>query len=248
MSSRNIKMIVEYDGGRYDGWTRLGKGESENTVSNKLVEVLRKMTDEDIELFAALRTEKGVHAHCQVVNFKTNVSMKCYEIRNYLNRYLPRDIAVTYVCEVPERFHSTLNAKSRTYMYRVDTREVSNVFDRKYTYYSFDKPDVKAMKEAAEHIVGTYDFKHLSTAKKNKSTVRTVKSIDIYDDGEELTISIKADDFLHNMARIIIDILLKAGSGELTPEAVGLIVEGKDYSYEPVPAQAQGLFLENVEY
>ena len=125
MALKNIKLTLEYDGGRYDGFVRLGKNESTNTIHNKLKEVLDKMTGEDVKLSAAARTEKGVHAHEQVVNFKTECSMKCLDIRNYLNRYLPRDIAVVNVCEMPERFDSALGAKSKTYLYRIDIRNVN---------------------------------------------------------------------------------------------------------------------------
>ena len=90
---RNIKLTLEYDGGRYQGWARLGKNESNNSISNKLIEVLEKMTGErDIELFCGCRTEVGVHAYAQVVNFKTECSIKCIEMKHYLNRYLPMDI------------------------------------------------------------------------------------------------------------------------------------------------------------
>lgn len=248
MSARNIKMIIEYDGGRYDGWSRLGKDESTNTIENKIVEVLGKMVGEKVELFAAVRTEKGVHAHCQVVNFKSSTNMKLYEIRNYLNRYLPQDIAVVNVSEVPERFHSTLNAKKKTYMYRIDTRDVPNVFDRKFVYYSFNKLDISAMQEAATYILGEHDFKRFSTVKKNKSTVKNIYDVEVYDDGQEIQISITANDFLHNMARIIIGVLIEVGSGRLDICEVKNILEGKESSYEMIPAEAKGLFLEDVTY
>ena len=75
---RNIRLILEYDGGRYQGWARLGKNESNNSISNKVIEVLEKMTEEkEIELFCGCRTEVGVHAYAQVVNFKTECSLKC---------------------------------------------------------------------------------------------------------------------------------------------------------------------------
>ena len=95
---RNIKLTIEYDGSRYQGWTRLGKNESNNTISNKIIEVLKKMTGEYlIELNCGCRTEVGVHAYAQVANFKTECDMPLAEIKHYLNRYLPMDIAITGV-------------------------------------------------------------------------------------------------------------------------------------------------------
>ena len=143
---RNIKLTLEYDGSRYQGWQRLGKNESSNTIANKIIEVIKKMTNEDVELFCGARTEVGVHAYAQIVNFKTTSDMKLWEIKQYLNRYLPMDIAVTDIEEKPERFHASLNATSKIYMYRMAIGEVPSVFERKYTYYVFKKPDVDVMK------------------------------------------------------------------------------------------------------
>ena len=129
---RNIKLTIEYDGSRYQGWTRLGKDESGNTISNKITEVLKKMTEEDdLELFCGCRTEVGVHAYAQIANFRTSCSISTQNIKHYLNRYLPMDIAIIEVEEVPERFHAQLNATSKTYVYRMTIDDVPSVFDRK---------------------------------------------------------------------------------------------------------------------
>ena len=114
ISLRNIKLTIEYDGSRYQGWTRLGKDESNNTISNKILEVLKKMTgEEQIEIFCGCRTEVGVHAYGQVANFKTGSNMDILDMKRYLNRYLPMDIAIVNVEEVSKRFHSRLNAVSK---------------------------------------------------------------------------------------------------------------------------------------
>lgn len=89
-------------GSRYQGWTRLGKDESNNTISAKIIDVLGKMTGEkNIELNCGCRTEVGVHAYAQVANFKTSSNLSTKDIQHYLNRYLPMDIAITEVEEVP---------------------------------------------------------------------------------------------------------------------------------------------------
>lgn len=244
---RNIRLVLEYDGGRYQGWARLGKNESSNAVSNKIIEVLEKMTGEkELELFCGCRTEVGVHAYAQVVNFKTECSMKCLEIKRYLNRYLPFDIAVMDVREMPERFHAQLNAVSKTYIYRMTINEVPSVFDRKYTYHCFKTPDIQLMQQAAQSLIGKHDFKNFSTAKKSKSTLRTIQDIEIYGDSEEIQITIQADDFLHNMARLIIGTLLDVGNGTRKKEDIEKIFAGKAAVSEP--CDPKGLFLQEITY
>lgn len=243
---RNIKLTIEYDGSRYQGWVRLGKNESTNTISNKILEVIRKMTGEDVELFCGARTEVGVHAYAQVANFKTNTEMKDYEIQHYLNRYLPMDIAIISVEDVPERFHAQLNAKSKIYIYRATISDVPSVFDYKYTYHCFRRPDMKAMKEASKLLLGKHDFKNFSTVKHNKSTEREMYRIDIYDDGEEMQISMHADDFLHNMQRTIVGTLLDIGLGTRKPEDITAIFNGEQPA--SAPCDPKGMYLQEVLY
>lgn len=243
---RNIKLTLEYDGARYQGWQRLGRGESTNTVSNKVSEVIHKMTAEDVELFCGARTEVGVHAYGQVVNFKTTSDMKPYEIQHYLNRYLPMDIAVLSAEEVPERFHASLNAKARTYLYRVAVGEVPSVFERKYTYYAFKTPDVKVMQQAALLMAGKHEYKNFSTVKKSKSTEKEVYEIEISRDKDEIQISIRAKDFLHNMPRMMAGTLLDIGLGKRKAECIEAIFAGEEEA--SAPCDPKGLFLKAVEY
>ena len=245
---RNIKLTIEFDGSRYHGWQRLGKGESDNTVENKLMEVLQKMTGETNELNCGCRTEVGVHAYAQVVNFKTKSDLKLYEMKNYFNRYLPMDIAVLEAEEVPERFHASLNAKSKTYLYRIAIGDVPSVFDRKYTYYCFHKPDLERMKDASKLLLGKHDFKDFSSVKKSKSTVKEIDNIDIYQNAKEVQITIKANDFLHNMARMLVSTLLEIGLGNRNIGDIEKILDPNSVETGNAPASAQGLFLQEIEY
>ncbi len=245
---RNIKLTIEYDGSRYLGWQRLGKGESDNTIENKLLELIKRMTGEEVELNYGCRTEVGVHAYAQIANFKTKTDLKLYEIKNYFNRYLPMDIAVIEVEEVPERFHATLNAKTKTYLYRIAIGDVPSVFDRKYTYYCFKRPELPLMKEAAAKLLGKHDFKDFSTVKKSKSTVKELHSIDIYQDSKEIQITICANDFLHNMARMLVATLLDIGLGTRKAEELDRILDPSSPEVASAPASAQGLFLQEIEY
>lgn len=245
---RNIKLTIEYDGSRYQGWQRLGKDESTNTITNKITEVIKKMTNEDIELFCGSRTEVGVHAYGQVASFKTTTDMTLIEIQHYLNRYLPMDIAITDIEEKPERFHASLNATSKIYMYRISVSEVPSVFERKYVYHSFKRPDVDLMKQAAILLVGKHDFKKFSTVKKNKSTVKEIYDIDVYDDGEELQITLHGNHFLHNMARMILGTLLDIGVGNRKKEDIELIFDSNSDVAASAPADPKGLYLQEVLY
>lgn len=245
---RNIKLVIEYDGSRYDGWKVTATGKAV-TIQDKIESVLEKMLGKKTELVGAARTESGVHAYGQIANFKADTDLKPYQIKHYLNRYLPQDIAVLEVADVPERFHSSFNAKSFKYEYKISVAEVNNVFERKYNYYSFDKLDTILMKEAAKELIGKHDFKAFSDNKRmKKSTIREIYSIDIYGDNNEVIITIHGDDFWPNMVRIIVGTLIEIGRGDREVSCIKEILDSKNRDLAGETAPAQGLFLQEVLY
>ena len=250
---RNIQLIIEYDGSRYDGWQKAVTTAKTTTkggaVQEKIEEVLSKMEETPVELTGAIRTEAGVHAYRQVANFRTESKKKTYEIKQYLNRYLPRDIAVLEALEVNDRFHAAFNAKGFVFEYHITIGEVPSVFDRKYNYYCFKKPDIKAMKAAAEKLMGTHDFKAFSDNKRmKKSTVRTISDIDIYSSETEITITVAGDDFWPNMVRNLVGTMLDVGLGELSAEELPDIIASGDRERIGRAVDPKGLFLADVKY
>ena len=111
---KNIKLTIQYDGTRYQGWQKPGKKGNSNTISGKLTEVISRITDEETTLFAGAKTDTNVHADAQIVNFKTNTTLSALKLKQELNHYLPQDIAIISAEEVSERFHASLNAQTIT--------------------------------------------------------------------------------------------------------------------------------------
>jgi len=210
---KNFKLTVSYDGTRYNGWQK--QGNTKNTIQERFENILQKMCDANIEVYASGRTDAGVHALGQVINFKCETYKNADEVKEYINRYLPDDILVLKAEEADERFHSRLCAKSKTYEYTIVT-EKPDVFIRKYVYRIEGSPDISKMRKAAEKICGTHDFKGFSSlGKTKKSTVREVNFINIEHNGSTIRIIINANGFLYNMVRIICGTLLEIGTGEL---------------------------------
>lgn len=243
----NFKITVQYDGTRYNGWQRLG--DDANTIQGKIEDVLSRMTGHRVEINASGRTDKGVHALGQVANFKINSDMSASDIKDYLNRYLPEDIAVTDICQVDERFHSRLCVKSKTYVYRIHNSSVPDVFRYKYMYTVEEKLDIASMQKTAEQFLGTHDFIGFSSVKKNKkSTVRTIYKISVEKIGDEVEIVVTGNGFLYNMVRIIAGTILEAGLGQRVPESVPEIFENKVRSEAGKTLPAKGLTLINADY
>ena len=145
---RNIRMTIQYDGSRYKGWQKQNiKGTSVSTIQDKIEKVLSKMTGEEIQVIGCGRTDTGVHADKYTANFKTNSEKKIPEMLKYLREFLPEDISVTSLREVSDRFHSRLNAISKTYVYTIDNNKFANVFLKKYAYHVEGQLDIEKMKQ-----------------------------------------------------------------------------------------------------
>ena len=244
---RNIKMYLQFDGSRYAGWQRLG--DKDNTIQAKLEELLSKMASEEINVVGCSRTDKGVHAKSLVCNFFTNSNMTIKEIEDYINRYLPDDIVAFNLLEVEERFHSRYNAKSKFYRYTIDNNKYQDVFTRKFTTHIPEKLNLPAMQEAANMLVGNFDFAAFTTMKsKKKDAVRNILSIKISRENNYIYIDFEGDGFLHNMIRIITGTLVRVGKRELTPMDVKSILESKDRSISGPMMESKGLCLMEVRY
>ncbi len=247
MRKKNMALLLEHDGSRYDGWQR--QGNTDNTIEGKLEKILERLTGACQQVHGSGRTDAGVHAAGQVANVCLDTDMSEGELRDYLNRYLPEDIKVLQVREVPERFHSRLWAKEKTYTYYIDMDEKSSVFARKYTYAVGKGLDVGAMEQAVGYLVGTHDFAGFcSNKKKKKSTVRTIKDIRFQVSKNCLSVSVTGDGFLYNMVRILVGTLIEIGLGKRTPDSVKEVLDCRDRQAAGFMAPARGLFLVSVVY
>ncbi len=243
----NYKLTLQYDGGRYKGWQRLGQGEA--TIQDKLEQVLTQLTKQSIEIIGCSRTDAGVHALAQVANFKTNHFFSSKEVMNYLNRYLPRDITVIEVDQVEEQFHARYHAKDKTYLYRIWNKEYSNPFMRKYSMHVNEALDLKEMRLASSYMLGTHDFTAFSNAKsKKKSMIRTIYSIEFEENDGFINIRIRGDGFLYNMVRWMVGTLIAVGLGRVKSEELPEIFDAKQRNRTGDLADAAGLYLEKVTY
>ena len=243
---RNLRLDICYDGTRYRGWQRLpGR---DDTIQGKLETTLSRILGEPIEISGSGRTDAGVHAKHQIANFHCGSTMTCEEILQELRRYLPEDIGIHSCKDASPRFHARLNAKEKTYLYRIWCSDAPCVFDRRYVAVMPEALDLNAMKAAAGHLCGEHDFSAFcGNAKMKKSTVRFIRSIEILPCGEELHLRFTGNGFLHNMVRILTGTLIEVGRGERSPDSIPALF-GSKRAEAGFLAPAKGLCLEEVMY
>lgn len=243
----NYRLLVQYDGGRYKGWQRLGAGE--NTIQAKIESVLSELVGREIEIIGSSRTDAGVHALAQVANFRVSENLGESEVNDYLNRYLPHDISVVEVTRVPENFHARYNAKGKTYLYKIWNREYTHPFQRKYSMHVAQRLDIASMERAAQYFLGEHDFTAFSNAKsKKKSMLREIYSINIEEADGFVLIRVSGNGFLYNMVRKMVGTLIAVGLGEMEAEETSAILSSKERGQSGSMADACGLFLERIDF
>lgn len=244
---RNIMIEIEYDGTNYCGWQVQQNG---ITVQGEIMKVLKRFTGEDIIIHGSGRTDTGVHARGQVANFILESNIPTERIALAMNTYLPEDITITKAIEVPMDFHSRYSAVGKRYSYQIYEGRHRSALLRNYSYHVQHELDHNKIREAAKLLVGTHDFRGFMTSKGSnvKTTIRTIHSVDIVENGQSLWIYIEGNGFLYNMVRIIAGTLVKIGMGKISVNQISKILETKDRTLAAYTAPPQGLFLDKVFY
>ena len=243
---RNLRLDICYDGTKYKGFQRLPGGQP--TIQGKLEQTLSRLLEEEIEVSASGRTDAGTHALGQVVSFHCESNMPCGEILAGLRQYLPEDIGVYSCKNVSERFHARLNAKTKTYRYRVWNSESPCVFERKYVHIDTEAMDLETMLQAARLYIGTHDFSAFCANKHmKKSTVRAIESFEIAQSGNELIFEVTGNGFLQHMVRIMVGTLLEVGKGLRSPDSIPQLYGSQRADAGPA-VPACGLCLMEVTY
>lgn len=246
----NYKLLVAYDGTNYFGWQKTPTGPS---IEGELERVLEQILQQKVVLQAASRTDRGVHALGQVVNFhceeKQIVPKK---LLIGINALLPPDIAVMDIEEVNEDFHATLKVVSKEYQYSICFGAVQLPQYRHYSWHYHYPLDIVAMEKAAAEIKGTHDFAAFTNQKKNETYdhhLRTVDEIRIEAEGKDrLKLYVTGHSFLYKMVRNIVGTLAYVGVGKITPHEVGEILSQKNRILAGVTAPAHGLTLSKIHY
>lgn len=268
---QNYRMILQYDGTRYNGWQR--QGNTGNTIQGKLEDIFFRYFGQPIELQASGRTDAGVHALGQTVSFKVDYGKCCRNgnmdntksidntcntdvLREELNSYLPEDIKITELSKADIRFHARLNAVEKEYRYYISLDRKKDVFARKYMM-SLDEPeklDIESMRRVSRLMLGEHDFQGFSDNHSNKNTVRTIMSIELEVKqhesfgGEYLEISFCGNGFLYHTVRLLVGTLLTIGMGKAKEDIVKEIFDSRNRKRVPFMAPAEGLFLYKVTY
>ncbi len=241
---RNIKLILEYDGSDFHGWQFQP---NLRTVQGVLEIALNTLLSQSIRTTVAGRTDSGVHAYAQVVNFLSDSKLPLERIRRGLNGLLPYDVRILDISEVGLNFNARFDAIARTYHYKIYT--CPTALYRNYYWVVRYNVQIKLLRQASLDLLGEHDCKAFcSTQTQLKHYKVNVKSITWIEEDTKLYFKITANRFVHNMVRGVVGTLIDIGRGKFEVDRIKLLLETGDRSLIGVTAPAKGLYLANVDY
>lgn len=246
---RNIKLTVAYDGTSYCGFQEQ-RGTGLPTIQGELERCLHRLSGSTVRIIGAGRTDAGVHARGQVINFNAGEwNIPTERIPLAMNGCLPPDIAVVNSEDVPKDFHARFSATSKTYRYAIYNSRIPDPMLRRYSHFVPKAIDIKAVREAATLLTGRHDFAAFKAeGSPVKSTVRNLFSLDVEECGNLVELLCKGDGFLYNMVRIITGTLLEVGLKKYPPEHILVILHSRNRVMAGPTVPPQGLCLMKVEY
>lgn len=236
---RNIRIDIEYDGTEYSGWQYQP---DKRTVQGAIEKALKRISERDIRITGAGRTDAGVHALCQVANFKLDKNIPVEELKRALNSLLPRDIFIKRAIEVSVDFDARYDTKSKIYEYRILPGR--SPLRRRYAWELSYRLDYKRMERAKKIFLGKKDYGFFCELQ--ESAIVDVKGIKLTKQGDEIILRIEANRFLYKMIRRIMGALVDMGRGKIEVEDIV-----RSFGRDPNPfttAPANGLILVEVKY
>lgn len=247
MSSRRLRLLIEYDGTDFQGWQRQDNGPS---VQATIEDALSTMVGQETRIRGAGRTDAGVHALGQVAHFDTEAhNIPLHGFRRGLNSVLPRTIAIREVVEAAPDFDARFSARGKLYRYQIWNEETRSPRLDRFVWHDRRPLDVARMNEGARLLVGRHDFAAFRAADcERKTTVRTVTRLEVTREGSLVTLEIEADAFLKNMVRIITGTLVEVGRGRRAVESIPALLQSGDRTQGGITAPPQGLTLVRVDY
>ncbi len=241
----NFKLIIAYDGATYQGWQ---KNRDLPTIEGVLQLAIEKILRHPVQLEAASRTDAGVHAAGQVVQFRTDAMVEHFIRR--ANSVLPLEIRALSIEEAPDEWHPSVDATSKEYHYQISNAPIQHPQERRWAWHVYDPLDINIMREAAQELLGTHDFGAFVNDKAKyglKGTSCTLLRVDIVAD-TPWRIEIVGDRFLYKMVRNMVGTLVDIGAGRLPPDCIPALLAGGNRPEAGVCAPAHGLRLYRVMY
>lgn len=250
---RRIKLTVSYDGTGFCGWQRQ---KHDASIQEEIEKRLGRMTNEEIFLHGAGRTDAGVHAEAMIAHFDTAATVTDTAFLRGLNAMLPGAIRILRAETCEPDFHARFSATGKRYHYHLYTGAVQPPHIRLYSLHRSSPLNFQVIRACLHELEGEHDFSSFeNTGTRDKSitsgrgAVRTLYQARLLPlQKERIVFEFIGDGFLKNMVRNMVGTLLEAGRGKISAKEFKTILQQQNRAAAGPTAPAHGLFLKEVYY
>ncbi len=241
------KITIEYEGTKYHGWQRQ---KNLDTIQGEIESALFKLTKKHILVYGASRTDSGVHSYGQVAHFEICNHYNIDEIQNAINYYLkPQKISIVNIELVKNIFHARFSKKKKRYIYKIINRKSPLTIQKNLAWHVILPLDINNMIEASKYMLGTFDFTSFrASGCQSNSPIKTIDSIKIIKNNNEINLIFTAESFLYNQIRIMVGTLKDFGTKQLNPSYMKEIISAKNRKFAGETAPSFGLYLDEIHY
>ena len=241
-----VKLVLEYDGTCYAGWQCQP---DQPTIQESIERAIQQVSQINVSVIGAGRTDSGVHAHGQVASFRTELDWPASNWMRALNAVLPKDIAVRSSTLMDDRFHAQHDARGKLYTYRILHRPARPTIDRAFVWHIYKPLNDVAMQLAAATLIGLQDFSSFEgSLTDNTNPICNLQRLAVIRQDDQILIEAYADRFLKHMVRAIVGTVVEVGLGKRTPDSLAAVLRAQDRSAAGQTAPPQGLCLMRVDY
>lgn len=240
--------VVKYNGTSFCGWQKQTISKLPS-IEEEIEKVLSKMLNSEIKIYGSGRTDAGVHAFGQTFHFDSPKEIDSYKFVHSFNKLIPSDIVLISLNQVSDDFHARFDAKSKTYLYKIDNEKLANPFNKNFAYHLSQHLNVELMNDTAKLFVGEHNFQNFTSKEEDEQNfVRNIFKIDIKTEGNFVNFELIGNGFMRYMVRMIVGTLIQVGLGKISPEEVSENLNNKERKPSSYKAPAEGLYLKEVCY
>ena len=237
---------VEYEGTNFFGWQRQS---SVNSVQEEIETSISQITQTNIKIQGAGRTDAGVHALGQIFHFDTDIDRPIKSLTKGVNSFLPDSVRIKWVKKVPDDFHARFSATAREYQYLLNNSSINSSIWSKYCGWTFYDLDYTLLKNASKKFEGRHDFTAFRSSEcQAKSPIRSIENIRVEKFNNFYLFTINGDGFLHNQIRNMIATIIDVAKKEMSIDYINTLFQKKDRTLTPATFSPNGLYLTNIKY
>ena len=237
---------VEYEGTNFFGWQRQS---SVNSIQEEIENSISQITQSNIKIQGAGRTDAGVHALGQVFHFDTNIVRPIKSFIKGANSFLPDSIRIKWVKSVPDDFHARFSVIGREYQYLLNNSSINSSIWSNHCGWTFYELDFTLLKNASKKFEGCHDFSSFRSSEcQAKSPIRLIENIRVEKFNNYYLFTIKGDGFLHHQVRNMIGTIINVARKEMCIDYIDTLFLKKDRSLTPATFSPNGLYLTNIKY